>query len=90
MKMSKRFLSIVLALLMVMSLASVAVSAYTVPEGFDVATEAGNDETNIDGEVYGLLGDADVNDKVNVKDATAIQKFVADMETGFAIGEPIK
>ena len=79
MKMSRRFLSIVLAVLMVMSLATVAVSAYTVPEGFDVAVEPGNDETNINGEVYGLLGDADVNDKVNVKDATAIQKFAASL-----------
>lgn len=27
--------------------------------------------------------------KVNVKDATAIQKFVAKIETGFPIGQPI-
>ena len=37
----------------------------------------------------GLIGDANIDGEINIKDATAIQKFVAGIETGFAIGEPI-
>ena len=37
----------------------------------------------------GILGDVDGNGKVNIKDATAIQKFVAKIETGLPIGEKI-
>ena len=74
-----RFLSILLAVLMVLSMMTVAVSAYTVPDGFAVAETPGLDETGIDGELYGLIGDADFNDKVNVKDATTIQKSAASL-----------
>lgn len=35
------------------------------------------------------IGDADCDGKINIKDATAIQKFVAGMETGYPIGEAI-
>ncbi|MGN0453313.1 MAG: starch-binding protein, partial [Ruminococcus sp.] len=80
MKKSRRFLSVLLAVLMVLSMTAVSVSAYTVPDGFAVADVPGLDETSIDGEVYGLLGDADFNDTVNVKDATAIQKNAAGLQ----------
>ena len=34
-------------------------------------------------------GDVNLDSKVNIKDATAIQKHIAGMETGFAIGQPV-
>ncbi|MBQ2944271.1 MAG: hypothetical protein IJD93_06255, partial [Ruminococcus sp.] len=37
-----------------------------------------------------ILSDVDASGNVNVKDATAIQKWVAGIETGFLIGEPVK
>ncbi len=37
----------------------------------------------------GIYGDADCNSKVNIKDATAIQKHVAGMDTGYDIGKEI-
>ena len=40
-------------------------------------------------EVSELLADADLNTMVNIKDATAIQKHIAGIETGYPIGEPI-
>ena len=36
-----------------------------------------------------LRADVNADTKVNIKDATAIQKFVAKIETGFPIGQPI-
>ena len=42
-------------------------------------TDAENLRANVNGDT-----------KVNVKDATAIQKFAAKIETGFAIGKPIE
>ena len=36
-----------------------------------------------------LRADVNADGKVNIKDATAIQKFVAKIETGFLIGEKI-
>ena len=78
MKKSSRFLSILLAVLMLVSMGTVAASAYTVPDGYAVFETPGLDEAGIQGEVYGLVGDADMNDKINVKDGTAIQKNAAD------------
>jgi hypothetical protein len=40
-------------------------------------------------EVLGLLGDVNCDEKVNIKDATAIQKHIAGMDTGFDIGKEI-
>ncbi len=80
MKMTKKILSIVLVVMMLFSVSMVATSAYTVPDGYAVA-DKGTNESNIDGEVYGLVGDADMNDSTNVRDATLIQKFVADLVT---------
>ncbi|MBQ9743289.1 MAG: hypothetical protein IJV88_06445, partial [Ruminococcus sp.] len=77
---AKRILSILLVVLMLFSMSIVATSAYTVPDGYAVADKEGNDETGIDGEVYGLIGDTDMNDKVNVRDATLIQKYAALLE----------
>lgn len=77
--MARRVLSLVLVALMLLSMSVVAISAYTVPDGFKVADTPGTDETGINGEVYGLIGDADTSDTVNVKDATAIQKNVASL-----------
>lgn len=40
-------------------------------------------------ETGAVLADVDANGNVNVKDATAIQKHIAGMYTGFAIGQPV-
>ena len=37
-----------------------------------------------------LLGDVNLDEKVNIKDATAIQKYVAKIETGLPIGKPVE
>ena len=39
--------------------------------------------------VIGILGDANEDAVVNIKDATAIQKHIAGMDTGFDIGKEI-
>ena len=49
--------------------------------------EATPDETTPDEQI--LLGDADQNEKVNVKDATSIQKYVAGIEVSTPIGQLI-
>ena len=36
-----------------------------------------------------IRADVNADSKVNIKDATAIQKFVAKIETGLPIGKPI-
>ena len=36
-----------------------------------------------------IRADVNADTKVNVKDATAIQKFVAKIETGYPIGKPV-
>ncbi len=80
MKMTKKILSIILVVMMLFSVSMVATSAYTVPDGFAVADKDVT-EDKVDGEVYGFVGDADMNDNVNVRDATRIQKFAADLIT---------
>ena len=59
MTMAKRVLSIVLTVLMLLSMSAVAVSAYTIPDGFQIADTPGKDESGINGEVYGLIGDVE-------------------------------
>ena len=60
---------------------SFAVSAYGVPEGFAVDSKAGGNVASINGKVYGFIGDSDMNNKINVKDATNIQKALAKIVT---------
>jgi len=36
------------------------------------------------------VADVDGSGSVNIKDATAIQKYVAKIETGYPIGETVK
>ena len=76
MKMAKRLISVVLVVLMLLSMSVVAASAYTVPDGFEVTDK---EATEINGQVYGRIGDTDMNDTVNVRDATLIQKSAADL-----------
>jgi len=78
MRNAKRLLSIVLVVLMLFSMSMVATSAYTVPDGYAVAP-GDTTEGSIKGETVGIIGDADMNDAVNVRDATLIQKFAADL-----------
>ena len=80
MKMTKKILSIILVVMMLFSVSMVATSAYTAPDGFTVADKE-TTEDKINGEVHGFIGDTDMSDSVNVRDATTIQKFAADLIT---------
>ncbi len=78
MQKTRKLISMLLAVLMVLSMFSVGmVSASALPEDAIINDAEGSDASGIDGELYGLMGDSDANGKINVKDATQIQKFVA-------------
>ena len=80
MKKAKRLLSILLVVLMLFSMSVAATSAYTGNGQYEIAIAP--DDTakeDIVGEVYGLIGDADKDESVNVRDATFIQKYAADL-----------
>ncbi len=78
MQKTRKLISMLLAVLMVLSMCTVGmVSAYALPENAVINDTEGSDASSIDGELYGLMGDSDANGKINVKDATQIQKFAA-------------
>lgn len=79
---SRKLISIIMVLAMLLCVCSFSVSAeeesapfYWVAETPDIAPE------ELPGTVVGLMGDADKNSNVNVKDATTIQKHVAGIAT---------
>ena len=80
MKTARRIMSILLAVMMLLSMSVIAVSAYTVPHGFKVAGKDYPESVEFDGRAIGILGDADLDEKVTIKDATLIQKAVALLE----------
>ncbi len=80
MKMTKKILSIVLVVMMLFSMSMMATSAYTVTDGYAVADKDAA-ESGINGEVLGLIGDTDMNEGVNVRDASFIQKYAASLTT---------
>ncbi|MBQ8573041.1 MAG: starch-binding protein, partial [Ruminococcus sp.] len=78
MQKTRKLISMLLAVMMVLSMCTVGmVSASALPENAVISDVEGNDATSIDGELYGLMGDTDANGTINVKDATQIQKFAA-------------
>ena len=79
---SVKLFAMMLAVMMVLSMCTVGmVSAYALPEDAVINDTEGNDASSIDGELYGLMGDADANGTINVKDATQIQKYAAKLIT---------
>lgn len=91
--MIKKTMSIILAMLVILSAASLTMFTASAEEATEVvatADEATTDEAKIvisdepkvpaysvDGMVIGYIGDVNDDDKINVKDATAIQKCTA-------------
>ncbi len=91
--MIKKTISVILAMLVIFSAASLTLftaSAEEVTEVVATADEATKDEAKIvitdepnvptysvNGTAIGYIGDANVDDKINIKDATAIQKCTA-------------
>lgn len=55
--------------------------ATTPDEEIAISEEAGIDKNSVEGLPIGYIGDADTNDVVNVRDATAVQKHVAGVIT---------
>ena len=65
---------------------------FTVGGGTDTPTDPTDNTTKpADPEIVGILGDANVDSDVNIKDATAIQKHIAKLEsltdTGFILAD---
>lgn len=82
MQKTRKLISMLLAVLMVLSMCTVGMmSVSALPEGAVINDVEGNDASGIDGEIFGLMGDADLNDKINVRDATEIQKSAAKLVT---------
>ncbi|MBR3988397.1 MAG: starch-binding protein [Clostridia bacterium] len=78
MQKTRKLISLLLAVMMVLSMCTVGmVSVSALPEDAIINDAEGNDASGIDGDIFGLMGDTDDNDTVNVKDATQIQKFAA-------------
>ncbi len=91
--MIKKTLSIVLALITILSVISIAgfsASAEEIAEVAATADEATNDEaklvmssepkveaSSVSGTIIGYIGDSNLDDKINIKDCTAIQKYLA-------------
>lgn len=78
----KRFLTLLCLMALSAALSVSNVSAYVLPKGMGISNKEGEDYTSVLAtEVYGYLGDADFNGKVNIRDATDIQKSVANITT---------
>lgn len=77
----KKLISTVLVLCILLSIGICTAGAYTLPEGYAVSANEGDSFSSVDGNVYGYVGDADENGKVNVRDATTIQKSLAKIVT---------
>lgn len=101
--MFKKTLCVLIALLTLMSVVSVgvlSVSAEEVADGTASFDEATKDEAelvistepkvakySVNGTAIGYIGDTNVDDKINVKDATVIQKYLAKL---ISLGEQAK
>lgn len=82
MQKTRKLISMLLAVMMVLSMCTVGMmSVSALPENAVINDVEGNDASGINGEIFGLLGDADLNEKINVKDATEIQKSAAKLLT---------
>lgn len=77
--MKKAFIVLV-TMLMIVAVSVCPVGAYSLPEGIVVSAEEGVSLESIDStQVYGYVGDADLSGVLNIRDATHIQKAVANL-----------
>lgn len=77
----KRLLSMFLVIALLITTGIVSASAYTIPDGYAISEEEGADYGSVNGTAIGYLGDVDASGNVNIKDATAIQKNLANLIT---------
>jgi len=79
----KKIISVLLLISLLLTLGTVSVFATDeVPdENYWIAETPDIDPELLPGTVYGILGDSDRSGEVNVKDATAIQKHLAEIAT---------
>ena len=76
----KKLLSVIFIAVLTLVLSVSSVSAYIVPAGLGVSYEEGAEFNSLSAnDVYGYIGDADFNGKINIRDATLIQKSVANI-----------
>ena len=71
----KRIITVVITLVLILMLSVSSISAYKMPEGKLVTLNEGEVIEN----ALGFVGDADLNGKVNIRDATTIQKHLANI-----------
>lgn len=76
----KKFLSILLAVMMILSVSAITASAQTVSD-YAISENEGATADSVNGTAVGYVGDADMSDDVSIKDATAIQKQIAQLLT---------
>lgn len=76
----KKLIALICTAALILSLSVSSASAYVLPAGMAVSLEEGADLSSISAtEVYGYVGDADLNGKLNIRDATLIQKYAANI-----------
>lgn len=76
----KKAIVLICTAALILSLSVSSAAAYVLPAGMAVSLEEGADLSSISAiEVYGYVGDADLNGKLNIRDATLIQKYAANI-----------
>lgn len=86
----KKILTFMCVMVLITALSISSVSAYVLPKGIGVSIEEGADfDSLLATEVYGYMGDADLNGKINIRDATLIQKSIANITSLSAEGEKL-
>lgn len=76
----KKFLSVLLAVIMILSVSAITASAQTIAD-YAVSENEGATADSVNGTSIGYVGDADMSDDISIKDATAIQKSIAKLVT---------
>lgn len=86
----KKIFSFICVFALVITLCMGSVSAYIVPKGMGISYEEGaSGESVLSTKVYGLIGDVDLNSKVNIRDATLVQKSLANIQKLDFYGEAL-
>ena len=73
----KKILSMLCVICILLSCTTVLVSAQTFTDDYIISDAEGADKESAETYAYGYIGDVDLTDSVNVKDATTIQKHAA-------------
>ncbi len=75
----KKLLTTICVGALICALSISSVGAYILPSGLSVSLEEGNGFSGSATEIFGCMGDSDLNGKINVRDATLIQKYAANI-----------